>query len=369
MNDFNQLVSLVQNKLNAKERPALRPVLAFVHRELLRTRKVFYGGTAQNAYLPKKLQFYNLQKGLPDFDVYSTDALAFLQRLARKLHTHFHGFAEVRCALHPGTYKLAWNHRAILDVTSLPRSEIFRLQPKGSTNNLAPLSLIKANAYIELAMPDTAAFRWKKVFQRVQLLEKPTRKSKLRFKQSKGDILNELVERAYRNARQKRLPIAGVHAAWYYLQKQKPFDPSVTLSNSFARLQVLSTEPLRDAEHFAALARPNEVRVLSIRQSSYFSPRKVFVQVQIDGQWHNWISLHEVREKCIAVEQGFVSLFYLLYNEYLHVYRYGRSLVPWLLVALVRKVSVKRLRVECYGNAPSMTNLKQKQQQCKKKIG
>jgi hypothetical protein len=364
MNDFNRLVSLVQNKLNAKERPALQPVLAFVQHELLRARKVFYGGTAQNAYLPKKLQFYNLQKGLPDFDVYSADALAFVQRLVRKLRKRFHGFAEVRCALHPGTYKLTWNHRAILDVTDLPRYEMRRL--RSFPNNLAPLSLIKANAYIELAMPDTAAFRWKKVFQRIQLLEKTAKKKReLRFKQSKGDLLNELVERAYNFAKQSGLPVAGVHAARYYLSK--PFDPSATLGTKvFARLQVLSTEPLRDAQRFAALSN-GHVRMLPGRQSSFFSPHKVFVQVQIDGRWYNWISVHQVRDRCVAVENGFVSLFYLLYNEYLHVYRYGRSRVPWLLTALVRNVSVKRLRVECYGNAPGKTNLKQQQYICQQK--
>lgn len=367
MNDFNRLVSLVQNKLNAKDRPEFLPVLAFVREELVRTHKVFYGGTAQNAYLSKTLQFYNLRKGLPDFDVYSADALAFVQRLARKLNKRLgNNGAEVRCALHPGTYKLLWNHRAILDVTDVPRSEIIRLQQKVSRKIFAPLSLIQANAYIELAMPDTAAFRWKKVFQRVQLLEKTAKKKRvLRFKQSKGDLLNELVERAYRFAKQSGLPVAGVHAARYYLSK--PFDPSVTLvTKVFARLQVLSTDPLRDAQRFAALSN-GHVRVLPGRQSSYFSPYKVFVQIQIDGQWHNWISLHQVRDRCVAVENGFVSLFYLLFNEYLHVYRYGRSRVPWLLTALVRKVSVKRLRVECYGNAPVMANLKQQQYICQQK--
>jgi hypothetical protein len=216
---------------------------------------------------------------------------------------------------------------------------------------MASLDLLKANAFLELALPDSAFYRWKKVFRRIQLF--PTLHKKVTFKISNDFQMNEWVRLGLAFAKDRGLPIAGIHAARYYLGL--PPDSAACLPHR-ARIQVLSQDPSTDAAMFAQL--PFPTKISASRKSSFFAPEKVFVHLKINNTWHPWVSLHKVHSLCISVEKEFVSLFYLLYIEHLHMYRYGKST---LLPALVSRVSVKRFGVECFGQAPTLRNLLREQ--------
>lgn len=352
---LNQIVSQVDHKLAQREIPIMTPVLSIVRSEVSRANNVLYGGMALNAYLPAKRRFYHPKKHLPDLDVYSANAKSFVTRVSDTLVQKGYRDVEVRCALHPGTYKLFWDHRSVLDVTNVPLSEMKRLRASSrKKDGMVSLDLLKAHAYLELALPDSASYRWKKVFRRIRLFSVP-KKFRVAFAKSTNcSKLNDLVRDGLVLARKRGLPIAGVHAARHYMGL--PQDESAYLPHR-ARIQVLSEDPRHDAELFAEQI-PYPIRIVAREKSSFFAPAKVFLYVQIEqrNKWIPLVSLHKVSELCVSVEKDFVNIFYLLYMEHLHRYRYATR-ASWLIHALLSRVSTKRFNINCFGQAPTLQNL------------
>ena len=217
---MNSVLENIQFKKKAKA----VPVLDKIKNELVRSQKVLYGGMAQNLHLPKKHRFYK-DTEMPDYDVYSYKAKAFSIRLAKKLSL------EVRCAKNPGTYKLYWENIAVLDVTEVGLAEYRKLRagaketPEGLL--LAPIELLKANAYLELASPDTAWFRWKKVYERISLLERSL-KTKKKFN---SPVLEKTTGTL----------ITGFHAARFHLGL--PFVPELAPLRFTSKDQCIATDP------------------------------------------------------------------------------------------------------------------------------
>lgn len=200
----------VLENIQLKKRRAAAPMLERIKQELVRSQRVLYGGTAQNLHLPNKHRFYK-DTDIPDYDVYSYKAKAFAVRLARKLRL------EVRCSKnHAGTYKLYHENVPVLDVSDVGLAEFRRLRTKGKKTPdgllLAPIELLKANAYLELASPDTAWFRWEKVYERIDLLERILKNT------------NFLVKSPSLNQETGSL-ITGFHAARFHLGL--PFEPEL----------------------------------------------------------------------------------------------------------------------------------------------
>lgn len=220
---MNKVLENIQFKKKAKA----APVLDKIKSELVRSQKVLYGGMAQNLHLSKKHRFYN-DTDIPDYDVYSYKAKAFSIRLAQKLSL------EVRCAKnHAGTYKLYWENISVLDVTDVSLAEYRKLRasakktPEGLL--LAPIELLKANAYLELASPDTAWFRWEKVYERIGLLERILKTKKNNVSVSK------------RTQYDKGPLITGFHAARYHLGL--PFEPGLAPLRFTSKDQCIATDP------------------------------------------------------------------------------------------------------------------------------
>lgn len=223
---MNRVLENIQVKLSARQKARANPVLERIKHELVAEQKVFYGGMAQNLYLPKKYRFYK-DTDVPDYDVYCHKAKDFVVRLAKKL------LLEVRCAKKSGTYKLFWENIGVLDVTEVSRAEFRRLQTKSKRTPdgllLAPIELIKANAYLELASPDTAWFRWEKVYTRIVLLEKFLKTKKETFK-------------TIYNKKTIGTLITGFHAARFHLGL--PFSPDLApLRFAKTNDQCIATDP------------------------------------------------------------------------------------------------------------------------------
>jgi hypothetical protein len=219
-------MNAVLENIQLKKKAKTAPVLEKIKKELVRFQKVLYGGMAQNLHLPKKHRFYK-DTDIPDYDVYSYKAKAFSVRLAKQLSL------EVRCAKNPGTYKLYWENIAVLDVTDVSLAEHRKLRasakktPEGLL--LAPIELLKANAYLELASPDTAWFRWKKVYERIGLLERILKTKKN----------NVLISKRTKN--DKGPLITGFHAARFQLGL--PFEPELAPLRFTSKDQCIATDP------------------------------------------------------------------------------------------------------------------------------
>jgi hypothetical protein len=348
MKTMDQIIMNVKHKLNARQKQHALPVLNIVRRTLIAERKVFYGGTAMNLYLPKRNRFYHPTKDLPDFDVYSTSAKRFVTSLADKLIRVGFTQVEVRCALHPGTYKLAWDSMSILDVTDVSVTEMRRLRKHSKRTSagilLCPLSLLKANSYLELASPDTAAYRWKKVYKRVRLLEKHTRAPSSSVSSTPRSV-SFSVSDSFKNH-----VVTGIHAARHYL-KRPPAGGDLN-----GEVQLLGVVPsFKDTTSTIFKETPGAYNGMTQ------------VEVNIKDRWYPYIRVHDVSSQCVAFDpqqskQGprYASLFHVLYVGYMEDYAFGKTDIP--IRALLRIVNKKRFfHSECVGTAPTIQNLKRAQ--------
>lgn len=367
MNKLDNVVAAVEQKLSSKRRKQISPVLDEIRTLLVRHNKVIYGGMAQNLYLPKAKRFYK-DTDLPDYDIYSHSAKSFAIKVADRLKHAGYDNVEIRCALHKGTYKVYWDFQSVLDVTAVSRSEMALLlkrgasRPKGSIR-LCPLSLIKANAYLELSQPDTAYFRWTKVYTRLRLLEehqplRATQKTEV-FSNSGVDALNTLVRAGLELTSRLKLPVAGVHAIRHYLGL--PLDPRSTLQKR-ARLQVVSTDPYKHLKQYKALLKPFPTRAFTTNAKNTFCPRKVNLDVRIRGKWYRFLSIHDGNDRCVAIttvnETRYVSVFYCIYMACYHQYKYRSRFDQTWLKRLIDGVSISDFKAECYGNAKTVYNIK-----------
>lgn len=334
MKTLNEVVDNVQHKLNARQKQRALPVLSIIRRALIAKRKVFYGGMALNLYLPKRDRFYHPTKDLPDYDVYSTSAKQFVTSLADKLTRAGYMRVEVRCALHPGTYKLAWDSMSILDVTDVSTIEMRRLRKHSKRTRdgllLCPLSLLKANAYLELASPDTAAYRWKKVYKRVRLLET----------NSHAPSVTTIHSRYIQPDSFKKHVVTGIHAARHYLKRQ-PI--------GMGQVQVLGV--------------PSDFLVnTDIRGKPGGYNGMIQLEVNIKNRWYPYIRVHDISRMCIAFDpknHEYASLFHVIYVGYMEHYAFGNTDIP--IRDLLRIVNKTKFHSECVGTAPTLQNLKRAQ--------
>ena len=155
--------------------PEIKQIIQTVE-EFIRKRKlVCYGGTAINNLLPESDKFYDLNIELPDYDVYSSNAMKDAKDLADIYVKQ--GFTEVeaKSGMHHGTYKVYVNYLPVADITQVG-DEIFKkiLEKSKSVAGIkyAPINFLRMNMYKELSRPKGDISRWEKVLKRLVLFNK-----------------------------------------------------------------------------------------------------------------------------------------------------------------------------------------------------
>ena len=136
---------------------------------------ICYGGTAINNILPKKDQFYNYDKEIPDYDVFCKNALDHVKEIADKFHRKGYQNILAKSGVHVGTYKLYVNKFQLLDITQLDPiiyDHIYKECIKVSGIHYAPPNFLRQSMYLELSSPAGEIKRWEKVLKRLNLLNK-----------------------------------------------------------------------------------------------------------------------------------------------------------------------------------------------------
>ena len=83
---------------------------------------VCYGGLAINNILPYQDQFYDFTKEIPDYDVFSKNALEDAKELADIYHKNGFYYCEAKSGIHYGTFKVFVNFIPIADITFSERN-------------------------------------------------------------------------------------------------------------------------------------------------------------------------------------------------------------------------------------------------------
>lgn len=147
--------------------------LAIVREFIKRKKRVCYGGTAMNEILPPSKQFYDKTLDLPDYDFYTPDVDSDVAELLDVLQKE--GFSEVysKIGIHDGTMKVLVNYTPIADVSYIDPElfgVLFRRSIVKDGMHYTDEYILRMMMYLELSRPKGVVDRWKKVFERLELI-------------------------------------------------------------------------------------------------------------------------------------------------------------------------------------------------------
>ncbi len=155
--------------------PLVQSALKVVE-DFLKTHSVLcYGGTAINNLLPPEDRFYNPEVEVPDYDFFSRTPQEHAMFLANKLKEIGIKNIEVKPGVHLGTFKVFADFEGVADITHLESLVFDRLWDENVTRNgihyVSP-DFLRMSMYLELSRPRGDVSRWKKVYERLLLLNK-----------------------------------------------------------------------------------------------------------------------------------------------------------------------------------------------------
>jgi hypothetical protein len=162
------------DKENASD-PVVIKALGIVESFIKKNRVLCYGGTAINNLLPKEDQFYDPEKDIPDYDFFTATPQLHAMEIADTLTDAGFSSVEVKPGVHLGTFKVFAEYIGVADVSHLDRP-IFDTICKNSIEkngiHYVPPNFLRMAVYLELSRPKGFVERWKKVYTRLQLLNK-----------------------------------------------------------------------------------------------------------------------------------------------------------------------------------------------------
>lgn len=207
-NEIDNLVDKIDREILTKYEPTRKEIDEYnqIVLDFIKVKKrKLYGGYAQNALVKAKQPsdaFYS-EKDIPDIDVYSPDPINDAIELCNIFFEKGYKYVEAKEAIHAGTYKVFVNFQNVCDLSYVPKNIYHKLPfvEINGYNYVAP-SFIMLDLYTIFTDPHFSAFRWKKVFSRIYLLQKyyPFHKAtkSLPLNNIKNDpILNELTRRSF----------------------------------------------------------------------------------------------------------------------------------------------------------------------------
>ena len=165
----------LENKREEASDPAVKKMLGIVEEFLKHHRVMCYGGTAINNLLPKSEQFYDSSTEIPDYDFFSETPQQHAMMIADQLVKLNLPNIEVKPGMHLGTFKVFADFHGIADITHMDKPIFEKLWKEnvvhGGIHYVTP-NFLRMSMYLELSRPKGDVSRWKKVYTRLQLLNK-----------------------------------------------------------------------------------------------------------------------------------------------------------------------------------------------------
>jgi len=153
--------------------PDVLKAIDTVERFLRKQKRVCYGGQAINALLPKDKQFYDPNYNVPDYDFFSPNPDADVDELVDILAKEGFDNISKKVGVHEGTMKVYVNYIPIADI-SLMHPQLFKIiQKRAQTVNgilYCDPDFLRMLMHLELSRPRGEVSRWRKVYERLILL-------------------------------------------------------------------------------------------------------------------------------------------------------------------------------------------------------
>lgn len=164
-------------------------VIKLISKFIIKKNLILYGGLVINLLLPMKHRFYK-EYTINDYDCFSKNPIKDAYELAKLIKKSGYKYIKIKRAVHNNTYKISVYGKQFFDITFLEPSiyDILLNYIKNNKNSLKyykdkykiiPIELVKQNLYFELARPIQSGFRWEKLYNRLELINRfyPTEKS------------------------------------------------------------------------------------------------------------------------------------------------------------------------------------------------
>lgn len=177
MEDLTRVIETLEfeNDKRAASDPLVKTALKVVEDFLKSHRVLCYGGTAINNLLPEKDRFYDPVRDIPDYDFFSETPQEHSMLVANKLVAAGIKNVEVKPGIHLGTFKVFADFEGVADITQLDKELFERLWnenvTRGGIHYVSP-NFLRMSMYLELSRPRGDVSRWKKVYERLLLLNK-----------------------------------------------------------------------------------------------------------------------------------------------------------------------------------------------------
>ena len=177
MDSIEQAAKKAQEVIDkeAASDPKLKETLKIVRRFIETHPVICYGGTAINNLLPKEDQFYNPEKDIPDYDFFSKTPQLHGVKIADRLIASGVESVEVKPGVHLGTYKVFADFVGVADISHMDPfifNKVWKDSIVKDGVHYAPANFLRMAVYLELSRPKGFVERWKKVYGRLQLLNK-----------------------------------------------------------------------------------------------------------------------------------------------------------------------------------------------------
>ena len=176
-----EILKKSQKEIEAKQgeklvsNPTIKEIVSIVEQFLVKKKLICYGGTAINNILPKKDQFYDMTREIPDYDFFSPKSLDDAKELADIFYSKGFSDVEAKSGMHTGTYKVFVNFIGVADITFI-EPELFKslMRETIEKNGIlyAPVNFLRMSMYLELSRPDGDVSRWEKVYSRLMRFNK-----------------------------------------------------------------------------------------------------------------------------------------------------------------------------------------------------
>ncbi len=177
MDELEQIVEQLEleNDKKVASNPNIKLSLGIVADFLKHHPVMCYGGTAINNLLPPEDRFYDPETTVPDYDFYSKTPQEHSMMLADKLKAAGIETVDVKPGMHLGTFKVFANFEGVADITHLDADIFDRLWKENLVRegiHYVTPNFLRMSMYLELSRPRGDVSRWKKVYTRLQLLNK-----------------------------------------------------------------------------------------------------------------------------------------------------------------------------------------------------
>jgi hypothetical protein len=368
-------------------------VITLISKFIIKKKLILYGGFVINVILPKKLRFYK-DYTINDFDCLSKNPLNDSIELAKIIKEKGYTYIKIKKAKHQGTYRVYVYGKQIFDI-SIIKSNIYdnllKYSKKEKKNlkhykdkyNIIPLPIIKKNLYYELSRPEQSGYRWEKIYERLNILNKtyPTPSLDVKYECIKiPTIYQVLTKNILEYIKISKNPIIDSFALKLY--KKLSLNCCGRINDYSKYITILSTDYEKTKNDILAIIKNKENKLANYdiditnrvdKDNLLYTYYDINIINKEDNTIFNLINIINVKNECFSINNGtkreynnftigsLDTILYFLYTTYIYniIYINDAKIANEKLYYIneyekyiidnINNNILKRLKSKCYG--------------------